>query len=560
MGRALADELNHRRIGAWIAVGAALLFFVRLGASDLWAPDEPRFAAVAEELRSLPRGMVDLVVLRLNGEVYTQKPPLYYWMAASLGSLTGRVSELDARVPSALAGLLCIALCIRFGRALSGRAAVGLWSGAVLLTVFRFAHLARRAQLDVLLTLFCTLSLFAFWKLQQGAERPKRWIALLHGGLGLATLTKGPVGLLPFAVMIVWLLWERRRGEIRRLFPIWGVALSLGPILAWLALAVALAPPGFFADAVVDNVWGRFFSGTSHIRPIYYYFYQFPIDFLPWTLLWPMAFSLAWRRVSRAADAGETRESAATRFLLVWIGVLFAFFTFSAGKRGLYLLPSYPALAMLCGLALDRGLKGRRALPISVISLLGSATLFLTAAGLGIALSGGIELERYPGFALSRGFGLLLAGVPILGWISGVVLTRRRASVSACLATAFAAILLVEMLVLAVAYPAFDPEKSPRPIAEAAAALTPPGQPIAIYDQRELTGGVAYYSRRPVAAVKTLDEAADYFARGGDAMIVRERKLGSLTGLVATELHASFRSGSRKLMLLVPDSARPSRE
>ena len=556
----MTAELNHKRIGAWIIVGAALLFFVRLGASDLWAPDEPRFGAVAEELRSLPRGPVDLVVLRLNGEVYTQKPPLYYWMAASLGSLRGRVSELDARVPSALAGLLCIALCMRFGRELSGRATVGLWSGAVLLTVFRFAHLARRAQLDVLLTLFCTLSLFAFWKLQQGAKRPQRWIALLHAGLGLALLTKGPVGLLPIAVMSVWLLWEHRGSEIRRLFPIWGFALSLGPILAWLALAVALAPPGFFADAVVDNVWGRFFSGTSHVRPIYYYFYQFPIDFLPWTLLWPVAFGLAWRRVRGAADADEARDSAATRFLLIWVGVLFAFFTFSAGKRGLYLLPSYPALAMLCGLALDRRLEGRQALPRSAIWLLGSATLLLTAAGLAIALSGGIELERYPGFALDRGFGLLLAGIPAVAWISGVVLAKRGASASSRLAPAFAAILGVEMLVLAVAYPAFDPENSPRPIAEAAAALTPPGRPIAVFDHKEMIGGVAYYSRRPVTLVKSLDEVIDYFARGGSALIVREQKLDSLTGLEATELHTSFRSGRRKLILLVPDSTRPSRE
>lgn len=68
------------------------MLFFRLGATDLWAPDEPRFAAIAEELRSFEHGPAGLVVLHLNSAPYTQKPPLYYWMAALLGAVPGRVT------------------------------------------------------------------------------------------------------------------------------------------------------------------------------------------------------------------------------------------------------------------------------------------------------------------------------------------------------------------------------------------------------------------------------------------------------------------------------------
>jgi 4-amino-4-deoxy-L-arabinose transferase-like glycosyltransferase len=75
-----------------VLIVAAFMLFFRLGATDLWAPDEPRFAAMAEELRSFEHGPAGLVVLHLNSAPYTQKPPLYYWMAALLGQVPGRVT------------------------------------------------------------------------------------------------------------------------------------------------------------------------------------------------------------------------------------------------------------------------------------------------------------------------------------------------------------------------------------------------------------------------------------------------------------------------------------
>ena len=102
-----AANVDRRLAGAVLAAAAALLL-TDLSATDLWAPDEPRYAAVAEELRSFRHGAAGLALLHLNGEAYTQKPPLYFWTAALAGVPGGRVTEVAARLPSALCGLATV--------------------------------------------------------------------------------------------------------------------------------------------------------------------------------------------------------------------------------------------------------------------------------------------------------------------------------------------------------------------------------------------------------------------------------------------------------------------
>ncbi len=93
--------------GRWVlALAALLLLLPALGSVGLSAPDEPRTAAVAREMFSMEHGRSGLALLHLNGEAYTPKPPLYYWMASVVSLLPGRVTEWSARLPSALAGLV----------------------------------------------------------------------------------------------------------------------------------------------------------------------------------------------------------------------------------------------------------------------------------------------------------------------------------------------------------------------------------------------------------------------------------------------------------------------
>ena len=196
---------------AVIAIAAAVLLS-GLGSVDASAPDEPRYLQVAEELRSMEHGAGGLVLLHLNGEVYSQKPPLYYWLAALFGVPTHRVSELAARLPSALAGIALIWLTLHLGSRLFG-GFTGVLGAALLLSVFEFGHLARRVQLDVLLALFEMGALVAFWWLDRGLGSRRWQLTLMHGALGLALLTKGPVGfLIPFLTVLAYLVWSAGRG------------------------------------------------------------------------------------------------------------------------------------------------------------------------------------------------------------------------------------------------------------------------------------------------------------------------------------------------------------
>lgn len=558
--RTRSDGAGLDRASVAVVCAAAAMLLAGLGQRDLWAPDEPRYAQVAQEVLhgSAERGPSAWLLLRLAGEAYTQKPPLYYWLAAAAGAPAGFVGEWAARLPSALAGIACVALTALLGRRLFPGSSAGPWAAALLLTVYRFGHLARRVQLDVLLTALELGALVLLWSMSRPGKARRGSVAGLHLLLGLALLTKGPVGLLPLAVAFAFLAWEGRASALRGAFPAWAFALSLGPVLLWLGAAVALAPPGFFGDAVVENLFGRFFSGTSHARPFYYYALQLPLDFLPWTLLWPAA----WREARRVLAASERRddpaEALAWRFLIAWVAVFLVFFTLSAGKRGLYLLPAFPALALMCGRTVDRALARRSEWPRWLRMAMLAAAGLVGGAGAWVAFAGGLEIEAAPGFGLPATFGAALASA-----CGGALLLARlwpRAGPPALRRTVATVIGLglVETAVWTLAYPAFDPEKSPRPVAEAALRATSGDAPIGVFDHRSMVGGLAYYAGRDAVDIPDARALGRFWRRGGGAVAVSRDKLDRLQPPGMAREVETVRSGRRAIAIVVPADRVPS--
>ncbi len=536
------------RLAALMVAAAALLFFARLGATDLWAPDEPRYGQIAAELHSMRHGASGLVLLHLNDQPYTQKPPLYYWLAAAAGCVFGRVTESAARLPSALAGLALVVLTWRFGRRLLG-ASSGLLGAAFLATTWEFATRSRRVQLDALLALFETLALVAFWRLERGLGSRRTNLLLLHGAMGLAVLTKGPVGVLvPLAVMAASLAWERRLGTLARLFPPWALMLSLGPGLAWIVAAVALAPPGFFAEAVGENVFGRFFAGTSHARPAWYYLYAFPVDLLPWT---PLGVAVAWAARRRVFVPGASQEARqAWRFLLAWVAATLVFFSLSSGKRGLYLLPAFPAAALLIADATLRWVAAQPRFPLAFSVGAASGGTLLAAAAVWLALADPVHdatVSRATGAAV-----LLAVSLAAVAW----TLARRRGAARLTrVAIAVAAVWAVELALFAGLFPARNPEKSPRPLAEAAARLVGPGEPVGLLQNRALTGGLVYYGGHRVANLAGPKSVARFFAEGGRAVVMRESSLERVRERVPVEVRFRVRGGHRAMLVVTPAPA-----
>src|SRR5262249_9773502 len=305
-------------------------------------------------------------LLHLDGEPYTQKPPLYFWLAAAAGVPRARVDEWAARLPSAVAGVLAVAATATLGAQLFG-GATGTLGAALLLTPFAFAFAARSAPLGVLLALFVTVALAAFGRADRAPCASRRDLVALHGALGLAVLTKGPVGwVVPVLAMAAFLAWERRLGALRRAFPIWGFALAFGPALLWLAAAAWLAPSGWLDAAVTENLLGRFVAGTSHGRPLYYEIEKLPGHLLPWT---PLLGLVVWTAPGGLRSDPDRRR--AWRFCLAWAVTTLVFFSLSASKRPRYVMTSFPAYSLLMADAVRARLAAVRR-PLRALAL-GSA-------------------------------------------------------------------------------------------------------------------------------------------------------------------------------------------
>ncbi len=533
-----------------VLLATALLVLVRLGGTDLWPPDEPRYALVAEELRSLEHGASDLVLLHLHGRAYTQKPPLFYWLAAAAGAPLGRVTEFAARLPSALAGIATVAAIFALGTLLLGRGA-GTLAGLLLATTFDWSYRARTVQLDTLLAFFETTAMLAFWRWSAGAGERRRNLVWLHVSLGLAVLTKGPVGwLVPLLAIAAYLAWERRLRELRSLLPVWGLALSLGPTLLWFAAAVALAPGGFFQDAFVDNLFGRAVQGIAHAQPFYYYLEKFPPDLLPWLLLLPVTIWAARRALAATAEPAERN---AWRFLLAWIATTVLFFSLASGKRLRYLLPMEPACALLFAATLRTWLANASRAPRQLAIAAGLVAVAAVAAALVVlgradAIGAALEFEDAGVVRLFAIAVLAIAAADAAAWL---VVARHGGGVAARFAVLATGVFAVQMLANTMLLPALDPANSPRPIAEAAVAVARPGEAIGLYRGADIADATAYYGRRPVVAFRTPEKLVEYMDGGGRILICEEERLAEVESVAPMSVRGRFRMRGDPWLLLV---------
>ena len=528
-----------------VLLAAAALLFVALGNHDFWRPDEPRYGAIAEELRSFVHGWRGLVLLHSNGVAYTQKPPLFFWLGALFGAPFGRVTEAAARLPSALGGFATLLAVAWLGRALF-RPRVGVIAAAVLLAVPGWVQLARSARLDALLTCFVTLAFVAAWRLDRRLGEERRDRLLLHGAIGLGMLTKGPVALLlPLLAVVAYLAWERRLSEWRRYVSPGSLLLSVGPAVVWLACATLLAPAGFANASFWDNLILRFFAGTAHKEPVWFYLDRMPRGFLPWSLLWPAVW---WRYQAAQRDAATEGTKRAWRFLLAAAGTGFVFFSASAGKRGVYLLPLFPLLAIVSAEPLTHWLERAAEAPRWLRRGLALAAAALVVAGLGT-----LAFERVGGVVLPASVGLSLAAAAAVALVAEPRLRRRVSPRIALFAAALGVLFVGEGVVFQRIYPALNDRNSARAVAELAGAATPPDKPIGVYRSESLSGAIAYYGRRPARNLHEPADLAPFTEAGGFAIVVEDKDLVKLRTTTSVRELGQGQSRHRKLYVVTPD-------
>jgi 4-amino-4-deoxy-L-arabinose transferase-like glycosyltransferase len=312
---------------------AALLFICNIWGYDLWAPDEPFFGEGAREM------LVDghWLVSHINGVVNTHKPPLFFWLIAILSLPFGRVLSLTARLPSALASLGTVAMTLRLARRMSSERTAAL-AAFVLATSYLFWDKARSVQIDAVLCCLIWVALSAFVTWRAGDLDGRRAGLIFWAAAALAVLAKGPVGLLlPLGIALVTLAVDRSIRRWRDFAPLSGPLLFALICGAWVAAATLWGPAEYSVwGALREHFIDRGLHGMHHAQPWWYYAKVLPPQLLPWTFLVPGALVLAWKRRDRD-----------DRFLLVTVIFVILFFSISTEKRTLYVLPAFPALALM---------------------------------------------------------------------------------------------------------------------------------------------------------------------------------------------------------------------
>lgn len=328
-------KLNYALIA--ILLLSALLFFYKLGAPSVWDNDEGQLLGSAVEM--LKSG--EFLTPHLNSEVYFHKPPFMAWLTAFVFWLFG-FSEFWGRFWAAVCGVGGIYVTYLFGKKLYSER-VGLLSALVLATSGLYFALSRMALVDIMLCFFITLSLYLFYS---GYKEPEKngWFYGFYASMALGTMTKGPLGLvIPAISILIFLLLKKRLDFVLKMRPIKGLLIYL-----------LIASPWFIIETVregtyfIDIIFGLYLFNIytkplqQHPGPIYYYLAIVLLTMLPWS---GFLISALFKKPQG--------------LLLAWAGILFLIFSTAATKVPGYILPAFPALALITGKYLDEVLEGK---------------------------------------------------------------------------------------------------------------------------------------------------------------------------------------------------------
>lgn len=338
----------------WLIGFTLLLVATGIGTRDPWPADEPRFALVVRDMVATG----DWLLPRVGGDIYADKPPLFFWIMGAFVWLTHSVRSAFL-IPSLLATAGSVLLIYDLVRRMWNRE-TGLAAGFALLLTFQFVWQGRQAQIDATLCFWCVLGLYGLLRhLLLGPAWGQFAIGCAAAGFGV--ITKG-VGFLPLLILIpfAFLHGERWKPRLRgsSVTP-WliGVVAFVAAASVWLVpmLIAANADPliGAYRDEILfHQTVGRYTEAWHHRKPFWYFIVSvIPLVWLPLVLLVPWLVP-KWRHAWREGDLRVVLP-------LCWVGIVILFFSASAGKRGVYILPALPAFVIACAPYLAETLQRR---------------------------------------------------------------------------------------------------------------------------------------------------------------------------------------------------------
>ena len=488
-----ADNTTH-----WLRDIAGLLLFIGIfyalwmGSYALFVPDEGRYPEVAREMVATG----DYITPRLNGVAFLDKPVLYYWLQASAIKMFG-VKEWALRFWPALIGVFGTLVLYGTGRMLFDRR-TGLLAAIILATSPLYYGAAHYANLDLEVASLVADSLLCFLAAIQGdaSRRIKNYLLLAaYVFAGLAALTKGLIGIV-FPAMIIggWIILLNRWRLLTKMRLFTGLAIFLVITVPWYAL-VQKANPEFLHFFFVTQQVSRFLTTQefNSKAPLWFYLPVVLAGFFPWSIF------LVQSVASKLRQSWQNRQRHATDlFLLLWLFIVFIFFSIPHSKTVGYILPIFPVLALLVGSYVSQAWDEPKrpgifaALVTFILASLAIAAIFIAAPYMEL-----FDVSQAY-FAELRNMGLIL----VLSALTCYGLYKRGETLMRWFAGLTATILV--FLLIFISGVTIINEKSSKPIAATLKTLIKPGDEVVTYYK--------YYQDLPLYLGQRITIVADWHA------------------------------------------------
>ncbi|MFN3533705.1 MAG: ArnT family glycosyltransferase, partial [Candidatus Brocadia sp.] len=334
-------SINHRLLFAILVTFSCFVLFFDLGGRGFQNRDYLRFAETAREMMYTG----DYVVPHYAGKIYLAKPPLLMWSIVLSSKFYGVITPFTARIPSAVCTLLSVITVFLFGKHLYKNPMAGFWAGLILLSNYMFFLYSRTIKTDMMLTTFILTALYTFYMgYTSDVQKRRFYFILFYVSVALAILTKGPLGLvLPLLIIFIYLLWKKELAFFKQMHWLMGAGILgviIGPWVILMCQRIGL-------DTVIKNAFSESAVRYSteeygHKQPFYFFLPELIKGFLPYSIFFPATFVYLF---SKKVE----RKHGDRWWLSAWFITIFVFMSISRCKSARYILPLYPALALMMG-------------------------------------------------------------------------------------------------------------------------------------------------------------------------------------------------------------------
>ncbi len=321
--------------------------FLGNGKHELLLPDEPREAEIGREMWVSG----DFIVPTINGKIFLEKPPLFYWTVAAVFGIAGKSSAFLSRLSPALFGLGILLFTYAVAAKMFGRK-IGFASALITFTSKELINKIHKCMIDPSLAFFVIGAIYFFVSGCLYGKKKLLNFSLMYVMMSLAFLSKGFIGVvIPLSVIFAFLIFEKKISGIKEL-RIWlGILIFLVITAPWFILLWREGGAKYYHIFFIDNHWDRFFyAALGHKQGFFFYFLEIFDVLFPWSILLPfMLYDILIKRKSYGFE--KRKEILLTRIFAFLPLILLSF---SSTKRSLYLLPVVPAYAILAACWLEK--------------------------------------------------------------------------------------------------------------------------------------------------------------------------------------------------------------